>query len=102
MAGQASARKKPPAIPAEKGGAALWRGRLRFRTEMAGISSADLPHVVDRFYRADRSRSRRTGGAGLGLAITRAVVEAHGGTVSVSSDGLGRGTTVRIDLPLQE
>ena len=68
----------------------------------AGISSADLPHVVDRFYRADRSRSRRTGGAGLGLAITRAVVEAHGGTVSVSSDGLGRGTTVRIDLPLQE
>ena len=68
----------------------------------AGISSADLPHVVDRFYRADRSRSRRTGGAGLGLAITRAVVEAHGGTVSVSSDGLGRGTTVRINLPLQE
>jgi signal transduction histidine kinase len=68
----------------------------------AGISSADLPHVVDRFYRADRSRSRRTGGAGLGLAITRAVVEAHGGTVSISSDGLGRGTTVRIDLPLQK
>ena len=68
----------------------------------AGISSTDLPHVVDRFYRADRSRSRRTGGAGLGLAITRAVVEAHGGTVSVSSDGLGRGTTVRINLPLQE
>ena len=67
----------------------------------AGISSADLPHVMDRFYRADRSRSRRTGGAGLGLAITRAVVEAHGGTVSVSSDGLGRGTTARIDLPLQ-
>lgn len=67
----------------------------------AGISSADLPHVVDRFYRADQSRSRRTGGAGLGLAITRAVVEAHGGAVSVSSDGLGRGTTVRIDLPLQ-
>ena len=68
----------------------------------AGISSADLPHVVDRFYRADRSRSRRTGGAGLGLAITRAVVEAHGGTVSISSDGLGRGTSVRIDLPLQK
>lgn len=68
----------------------------------AGIGPADLPHVVDRFYRADRSRSRRTGGAGLGLAITRAIVEAHGGTVSVSSDGLGRGTTVRFDLPLQE
>ncbi|MXZ21796.1 MAG: HAMP domain-containing histidine kinase [Caldilineaceae bacterium SB0665_bin_25] len=67
----------------------------------AGIGPADLPHVVDRFYRADQSRSRRTGGAGLGLAITRAVVAAHGGTVSVSSDGLGRGTTVRIDLPLQ-
>jgi len=68
----------------------------------AGIGPADLPHVVDRFYRADRSRSRRTGGAGLGLAITRAIVAAHGGTASVSSDGLGRGTTVRFDLPLQE
>ena len=68
----------------------------------AGISSADLPHIVDRLYRADRSRSRRTGGAGLGLAITRAIVQAHSGTISVSSDGLGHGTTVRIALPLQE
>ena len=68
----------------------------------AGISSTDLPHIVDRLYRADRSRSRRTGGAGLGLAITRAVVEAHGGTIAVASDGPGQGTTVRIDLPLQE
>ena len=68
----------------------------------AGIDSADLSHIVDRFYRADQSRSRRTGGTGLGLAITRAIVQAHSGTISVSSDGLGHGTTVRIDLLLQE
>ena len=84
--------------PSKRGGSS----QILVTDDGAGISSADLPHVVDRFYRADRSRSRRTGGAGLGLAITRAVVEAHGGTVSVSSDGLGRGTSVRIDLPLQE
>ena len=65
-----------------------------------GIDAADLPHVFDRFYRTDRSRSRGIGGTGLGLAITSAIVEAHGGTVSVASDGPGRGATVTIRLPL--
>ena len=65
-----------------------------------GIDSADLPHVFDRFYRTDHSRRRGIGGAGLGLAITRAIVEAHSGTISVASDGVGRGAAVTIRLPL--
>lgn len=66
-----------------------------------GISSEDLPHVFDRFYRADRTRSRATGGAGLGLAIVRAIVEAHGGRVSAASDGVsGHGSTFTVRLPL--
>jgi signal transduction histidine kinase len=66
-----------------------------------GISPQDLPHVFDRFYRADRARSRATGGAGLGLAIVRAIVEAHGGQVSAASDGVpGHGSTFTIRLPL--
>jgi two-component system sensor histidine kinase BaeS len=55
--------------------------------------------VFERFYRADPSRDRATGGAGLGLAIVRRLAEAHGGTVSAASDGEGRGTTFTIQLP---
>ena len=67
-----------------------------------GIHAADLPHVFDRFYRTDQSRSRGIGGTGLGLSITRAIVEAHGGTITVASDGLGQGVTVIIRLPLDK
>jgi two-component system OmpR family sensor kinase len=65
-----------------------------------GIAPEDLPHVFDRFWRADRSRSRAEGGAGLGLAIVRAIVEAHGGQVSAASDGPGQGSTFRFALPM--
>ncbi|MBV7331186.1 ATP-binding protein [Chloroflexi bacterium TSY] len=65
----------------------------------AGIDVADLPHIFDRFYRTDKSRSRKSGGMGLGLAITRKIIEGHDGTISVSSDGPGQGTTVRLELP---
>ena len=65
----------------------------------AGIDTADLPYIVERFYRTDQSRSRCTGGRGLGLAIVRTIVEAHRGTVTITSDGLGQGTTVRFALP---
>ena len=64
----------------------------------AGIDAADLPHLFDRLYRADESRTRRTGGAGLGLAIAHAIVTAHGGTIEVDSAGRGQGTTVRLSL----
>ncbi|MFJ8962233.1 sensor histidine kinase [Lentzea sp. NPDC102401] len=64
----------------------------------SGISEDDLPHVFDRFWRADKSRSRATGGSGLGLAIVRKLVEAHGGTVDVTST-TGVGTTFRVRLP---
>jgi signal transduction histidine kinase len=65
-----------------------------------GISPQDLPHVFDRFYRADLARSRATGGAGLGLAIVRAIVEAHGGGVSAASPGEpGQGSTFTLRLP---
>ena len=65
-----------------------------------GIDAADLPHILDRFYRTDRSRSLNIGGTGLGLSITRAIVEAHGGNIAVESDGPGMGATVTIRLPL--
>ena len=67
-----------------------------------GIHAADLPHVFDRFYRTDQSRSRGIAGKGLGLAITRAIVEAHGGTVAATSDGLGQGVTVTCRLTLNK
>ncbi|MBP2336829.1 two-component system sensor histidine kinase BaeS [Saccharothrix coeruleofusca] len=63
-----------------------------------GIHAEDLPRVFDRFWRADKSRSRTTGGSGLGLAITRQLVEMHGGEVSVTSTP-GAGTTFRLVLP---
>ncbi|MGW7085320.1 sensor histidine kinase [Streptomyces sp. NPDC054871] len=62
-----------------------------------GISPEDLPHVFDRFWRADKSRTRATGGSGLGLAIVRQLVEGHGGTVTVrSTPGEGAVFTVRV------
>ncbi len=63
-----------------------------------GIAPDDLPHVFEPFYRGDRSRSRRRGGAGLGLSLVRAVVEAHGGKVEVESE-LNAGTRVTVKLP---
>ncbi|WP_030677946.1 sensor histidine kinase [Streptomyces sp. NRRL B-1347] len=64
-----------------------------------GIAAADLPHVFDRFWRADKSRTRATGGSGLGLAIVRNLVQAHGGTVTARSLP-GHGTTFTLDLPI--
>ena len=64
-----------------------------------GMDEETRAHVFERFYRADPSRARASGGAGLGLAIVDAVVEAHGGTVEVESEP-GAGTTIRVRIPL--
>ncbi|GAB4435113.1 MAG: ATP-binding protein [Anaerolineae bacterium] len=75
--------------------------RLSVHDTGDGIPAEHLAHVFDRFYRVERDRSRDTGGAGLGLAIVRAIVEAHGGHVTVTSEGIsGLGTTFTIHLPL--
>ncbi|MFE7130755.1 sensor histidine kinase [Streptomyces sp. NPDC057638] len=63
-----------------------------------GIPPEDLPHVFDRFWRAEKSRSRRTGGSGLGLAIVRKLAEAHGGTIDVRSTP-GQGSVFTLHLP---
>jgi two-component system, OmpR family, sensor kinase len=63
-----------------------------------GIAPEDLPHVFTPFFRSDRSRSRATGGFGLGLSLARTIAQAHGGSLSVSSR-LGSGTAARLVLP---
>jgi two-component system sensor histidine kinase BaeS len=63
-----------------------------------GIAPDELPRIFDRFWRSDRSRSRATGGSGIGLAVVRELVDAHGGEVEVES-APGRGTLFRVTLP---
>ncbi|HEX5904342.1 MAG TPA: ATP-binding protein [Actinomycetota bacterium] len=63
-----------------------------------GIAPEDLPRVFERFYRVDESRSRDDGGTGIGLAIARSVVEAHGGRIWAESEP-GRGSTFTFELP---
>jgi signal transduction histidine kinase len=65
-----------------------------------GIAPEHLPRVFERFYRADHARDRAHGGSGIGLAIAKAIVEAHGGRISASSPGSGRGATFRVALPI--
>lgn len=65
----------------------------------SGIPAEHIPHLFERFYRADKGRSQSRGGSGLGLAITHSIIEAHGGMVAIESS-LNVGTTVRILLPV--
>ncbi|MDR1510392.1 MAG: HAMP domain-containing histidine kinase [Synergistaceae bacterium] len=72
---------------------------IRVRDNGQGIPEEDMPHIFERFYKADKSRSQKAGGMGIGLAITKAIVKAHNGEIEAQS-AIGSGTTFTITLPL--
>jgi two-component system OmpR family sensor kinase len=71
---------------------------FEIRDRGVGISAEDLPRIFTAFFRSERSRSRETGGVGLGLTLAKRIVEAHGGTIDVTST-LNVGTAVRVTIP---
>jgi len=73
--------------------------RIEIRDTGIGIDSKDLPHVFERFYRADQARSREPGGSGLGLAIAHWIVKMHGGSIEAQST-VGTGSLFRITFPI--
>ena len=75
--------------------------RISITDQGEGIAPDFLPHVFERFRQSDGSSTRKHGGLGLGLSIVKNVVELHGGTVSVQSEGLGKGATFIVNLPIR-
>ncbi len=73
---------------------------IRVTDDGQGIDRAFLPHVFDRFEQADSTSTREKGGLGLGLSIVKHLVELHGGTVGVESDGVGKGATFVVSIPV--
>ena len=65
-----------------------------------GLDAQHLPHVFERFYRADKARSRKEGGTGLGLSIAQYVAHSHGGTLQAFSEGTNQGSSFVLRLPL--
>ena len=82
-------------LTAERRGNAI---RLNVSDDGVGISGHDLPRIFERFYRADKARSRELGGTGLGLSIVKHIAQLHGGSVEAESE-LGKGATIRVILP---
>ena len=75
------------------------RAMLEVNDNGVGIPAGALPHIFERFYRADKARSRQMGGAGLGLSIVKAIITAHGGQVRVESVE-GKGSRFFVELPV--
>ncbi len=75
------------------------RAVLEIADNGVGIDAKSIPHIFERFYRADRARSRASGGSGLGLAIVKAICTAHGADVTVES-AVGQGSVFRVEWPL--
>ena len=73
--------------------------RIEVADRGPGVPEAELPHVFDRFYRVDKMRARKQGGAGLGLSIAKTITEAHGGRIEAASR-VGHGTRMSLCLPL--
>jgi histidine kinase len=74
--------------------------QVAVRDNGIGITAEHLPHIFTRFYRIDKSRARPGGGSGIGLTVTKHLVEAHGGSIQVESPGTGKGSTFSFTLPL--
>jgi two-component system phosphate regulon sensor histidine kinase PhoR len=77
------------------------RVRISVADQGVGIREADLPRIFERFYRADKARSRELGGTGLGLSIVKHIVQLHGGAVEAASEP-GKGTTISVFLPVHQ
>jgi signal transduction histidine kinase len=77
------------------------RGYVEVEDNGPGIPQSELAHLFERFHRGDSSRARNTGGYGLGLAISKALIEAYGGTITPQS-GPGQGTRMVVEVPLEQ
>jgi signal transduction histidine kinase len=91
------ASRIPPLVDGSEDEGVKWV-ELSVEDRGSGIPREDLPHIFQRFYRADKARSRELGGTGLGLAIVKHIAQAHGGSVRAESE-VGRGTKVTVRLP---